>query len=270
MVSQTTGNRANRQDELVERVYRRSNLVATYAAAKLLPAEAAAFIRYRDDLVERRILDMGCGAGRLAIYLQPLVSHYTGFDISPYMISHCRQRFNGDFVEGDMRDLSAFSGKSFDTILAVSNLFDAVSHTDRLRTLAEVHRVLTPGGLLYFSAHNRNFAGTGEGPKFEWYRNPLTQLRHLFDYQEASRNHRRLKKEQRSESDYALINDSGNNFASLHYYVRREVQVRQLIDAGFQPLECFDSLGRTLTEHADDREFPSIHYLARAMADVTS
>ena len=253
----------NRQDELVEKVYRRTNLVATYARAKLLPAEATVLVRFSTNFVNRRVLDLGCGAGRLAIYLQPLGTAYTGFDISPYMVDHCRREYSGTFVEGDMRDLSKFSDSSFDTVMAVSNLFDAVSHSDRLIVLAEVRRVLAPNGLLFFSAHNQNYAQAGQGPKLEYSRNPVTQMRLLLDYSKARSNHRQWKPHQRNEQDYALFNDSGNNFASLHYYVRRDVQCRQLVTAGFQPLECLDSLGRRLSKTADDAEFSSIHYVAR-------
>lgn len=263
MQLEATRTSGNRQDEQVERIYRRTNLVAMYARARLLPAEATAFVRYSTDIVNRRVLDLGCGAGRLAIYLQPLGTAYTGFDVSRYMVDHCRREYAGTFVEGDMRDLSEFSDSSFDTVLAVSNLFDAVSHSDRLIILSEVRRVLASNGLLFFSAHNQNYAQAGQGPKLEYSRNPVTQLRLLLDYSKARSNHRQWKPHQHIEQDYALINDSGNNFASLHYYIRRDVQCSQLVTAGFQPLECMDSLGRTLSKTADDAEFPSIHYVAR-------
>jgi SAM-dependent methyltransferase len=162
-----------------------------------------------------------------------------------------------------MRDLSPFEDCSFDTIIAISNVFDAVCHLDRLTVLTEVHRVLKPGGLLFFSAHNRNYIGIGSGPRLLWHRNPLTQIHLLSDYWKASRHHRQLKPQQRFESDYALINDSGNNYSSLHYYVSRNNQMRQLVEAGFEPLECLDSVGCILTVADCDAEFPSIHYVAR-------
>ena len=249
------------QDLYVDQIYRQKNLVSTYAIPKLLPSEAACFIHFRDDLIGRRVLDLGCGAGRLANYLLPLVARYTGLDVSPYMIDYCQKRFSAEFFEGDMRDLSIFVGGTFDTILGVSNLFDAVSHADRLRVLAEVYRVLAPEGLLIFSAHNRKFVGINEEPKLEWHRNPLTQLRRLLDYREARRNRRRFKRAQRFEPDYAIINDSGNNFAALHDYVAREVQLRQLVNAGFRPLQCFDSRGHALSEADGDTICPSIHYV---------
>jgi SAM-dependent methyltransferase len=255
-----------RQDALIERVYRRKNLVSTYANVKLLPPEATAFIRYRDDFVGRRVLDMGCGAGRLAVYLRPLIASYTGFDVSPFMIEHCRREFDDcHFVEGDMRDLSTFHDASFDTIVAVSNLFDAVSHPHRLQVLSEVRRTLARGGLLFFSAHNRNFKNAGVGPRLLWHRNPLTQLHLLADYWSATIQHRRLKALQRFEDEYALINDSGNNYSSLHYYVGRDVQLQQLASMGFETIECLDARGHTLSESEDDSEFPSIHYVARRL-----
>lgn len=264
MVSGQPSTSKQQQNRLVDQVYRCRNLVATYALPRLLLPESTAFIRFRDDLIDRRVLDLGCGAGRLALYLQPLVKQYVGFDISPFMVEHCRAEFaDCDFYKGDMRDLSVFQDECFDTVIAISNLFDAVSHEDRLVVLSEAFRVLIPNGLLIFSAHNRNFVKAGQGPQLEWHRNPLTQLRVLADYWEARSHHHRLKLQQRFEPEYALINDSGNNFASLHYYVTRETQLRQLINAGFQPLLCLDSRGRTLTPLASDDHCPSIHYVAR-------
>ena len=266
MVSHLTSNSEKSHSEQMEHLYRRKNLVATYSAAKLLPPESSAFIRYRDDFVNRRVLDLGCGAGRLAIYLRPVVARYEGFDISPSMVEHCRRDFPGDhFVEGDVRDLSAFGNASFDSILAVSNLFDAVLHSERLQVLAEVRRILVPNGLLFFSAHNRNFVDAGQGPRLERHRNPVTQLRVLIDYWNASAHHRRLKPQQRWEDDFALLNDSGNNYASFHYYISRNAQLHQLTAAGFQPLECFDTRGRTLSATSDDADFPSLHYVARSI-----
>lgn len=263
MTLNNTTTNANRQNEVVNSVYRDSDCVATYANLKLMPAEASAFMRYSDDIVGKQVLDLGCGAGRLAVYLLPLVSAYTGCDISPFMIKYCRERYEAEFYEGDMRDLSLFSNHSFDTVLGVSNLFDAVSHADRLVSMAEVHRILTPGGLLIFSAHNRNYAEMGQEPQLERSRNPLTQMLRLIDYRQACAHHTRLKPHQRFEPEYALINDSGNNYASLHYYISREVQLRQLSDLGFEPLACMDSSGRLLKDNDDDSHSSSVHYVAR-------
>jgi ubiquinone/menaquinone biosynthesis C-methylase UbiE len=211
------------QDEINGRLYRRADLVRDSSVLTLSPPEVMALIRYREDVVGRRVLDLGCGAGRLAAYLRPLAGRYVGLDVSPHMVNHCRQAFVGlEFLRGDMRHLQAFSDNSFDTVFAICNLFDAVSQDDRLKTLAEVRRVLAPGGLLVFSAHNRNYSGLGKGPTLQLSRNPFTQLRYLVEYLQSISNSRRIKPHQRFEADYVLLNDSGHNFAVLHYYISRE------------------------------------------------
>ena len=64
-----------------------------------------------------------------------------------------------------MRALTPCADQSLETVLAVSNLIDAVCHEDRLRVLAEIRRVLTNHGLLVFSSHNRRYVQAGSGPK---------------------------------------------------------------------------------------------------------
>lgn len=252
------------QEAINGRLYQRANLVRTYSTTKLYPAEAAALIRYQQDVVGKRVLDLGCGAGRLATYLWPLTDDYVGTDISHYMIDHCRRTFEGlQFIQGDMRNLAGFESESIDTAIAISNLFDAVSHEERLGVLAEVRRVLKPGGLLIFSSHNRNYAHIGAAPKLQFHRNPFTMARMFMSYLQATANHRRIKRLQRFEPEYALVNDSGNNYASLHYYVTRDVQARQLASVGFQLIECLDEQGFTISPADDDGANASIQYLAR-------
>lgn len=255
---------AEAQQQINGALYERADLVSQYKNAYLNLPEAAALIRYRDDYAGRAVLDLGCGAGRLAAYLTPHTDRYVGFDISPHMLEECRRHFpNLPFVQGDMRDLSAFDDGEFSTVFAIFNLFDAVGHADRLRVLAEVRRILNPCGLLIFSAHNRNYAQAAEGPRLQVSRNPITQVRWFVDYVHAHANHRRIRRHQRFESDYALLNDSGHNYSVLHYYIGRDAQARQLEQAGFQLLECLDESGRTLAPQDDDRTSSSIHYVAR-------
>jgi SAM-dependent methyltransferase len=99
-----------------------------------------------------RVLEVGCGPGRLSIRL---VRHHglevTGFDLDPAMIE--RARANADrrgntgegqasFLIGDVASL-AFPDRSFD--LVVSTL--SMHHwADPAAGLAEIGRVLRPGG----------------------------------------------------------------------------------------------------------------------------
>ena len=247
------------QNAVNDRLYQR-DLVQAYAHTHLTPAEAIVLVRYRDDIVGRRVLDVGCGAGRLAGFLRPLTDGYVGVDVSAHMIEHCWRTFPGvTFVRHDMRALPCFADGSFDTAVATANLLDAVTHDDRLRTLAELHRVIVPDGLLLFSSHNRHHPP--DAPHLERSRNPITQTRNLWHYVVSWVNHRRLQHAEYDAAEYAVLNDSGHDFAVLHYYIDRETQTRQLSDAGFELVECIDELGCRID--GDDRAASAILYVAR-------
>jgi SAM-dependent methyltransferase len=193
-----------------------------------------------------------------------LTHDYVGADISQYMVDYCQSCFQGlAFHQADMRQLP-FQAGSFDSVFAICNLFDAVSHEERLQVLAEARRILAPGGLLVFSAHNRNWQYAGDGPRLHVRLNPVSQLRSLAEYCKSQVNHHRLKTVHRQEKDYALLSDEGHQFAMLHYYVTRDCQARQLADAGFRLLECLDENGQTLSPGDDDRANSCIHYVARS------
>ncbi|HEX4128954.1 MAG TPA: class I SAM-dependent methyltransferase [Pirellulales bacterium] len=259
-----TESQRSAQEQINGSLYRRDDLVRQYDVQNLSPAESTALVRWHDAILGRRVLDLGCGAGRLATYLRPLVARYVGLDISAQMVAFCRARFAGlEFHQGDMRRLEAFADGSFDAVLGVFNLFDAVSHADRLRILAEVRRVLVPAGLLIFSAHNRNWAAFGDGPRFERSLNPWMQARYAVRYARCRLNYRRVRPHQALHDDCALVSDPGHNFAVLHYYITRQAQARQLDSAGFELLECLDELGRILGPDDGDRACSSLHYVAR-------
>jgi SAM-dependent methyltransferase len=252
------------QDEVNVPFYRRSDLVGAYASATLDPPEVMVLVKYREDILHQPVLDLGCGAGRLAVFLRPLTDQYMGLDISPHMVGFCRRHFPDlQFRQGDMREPAIFEPCSFAAVFAVFNLFDAVSHEERQRVLAEVHRLLRANGLLVFSSHNRNYSQARTGPKLAYSRNPFTMLRHVTEFFEARANRRRIKRLERSEPEYALWNDCAHNFALLHYYISREAQARQLDAAGFDLLECLDEQGRTLQPMDADQANSSILYVAR-------
>jgi SAM-dependent methyltransferase len=99
------------------------------------------------DLTSKRVLEVGCGHGGGASYLtrtlQP--ASYMGLDLNPAGIAFCRKRHNVpglDFVRGDAENLP-FPDQSFD---AVINIESSNHYPSLPRFLAEVTRVLCPGG----------------------------------------------------------------------------------------------------------------------------
>jgi SAM-dependent methyltransferase len=254
------------QQAINTRVYSRSETVGYYARhAEILPTESSVVIRYRDEIMARPVLDLGCGAGRLAAYLQLLAPRYVGVDVSPHMIAHCRRRFPAlSWVQGDMRELARIADGSVGVAFAVSNLIDAVGHDDRLRVLAQVRRVLVPGGLFLFSTHNRNWMFAGAPPRLQRSRRPLAQLRNGFAYAIHRYRNARLRRFEQLAGDHAVLNDEGHGYSVLHYYITRTGQQRQLAAAGFTVIETFDGMGRPLDIDADDREWSSLLYVARS------
>lgn len=113
----------------------------------------------RDRLLSRacgRVLEIGVGTGRnLAAY--PVDAQITGVDISPAMLEFAKARASelGRAIElriGDAQNLD-FPDDEFDTVVAVLVL-SAVP--DQNRVIAEIRRVLKPGGLLLALDHNRS------------------------------------------------------------------------------------------------------------------
>jgi ubiquinone/menaquinone biosynthesis C-methylase UbiE len=99
------------------------------------------------DLSGKRVLEVGCGHGGGASYLTRTLrpAAYTGLDLNSAAIAFCRKRHklpNVDFVHGDAEKLP-FPDQSFD---AVVNVESSAAYPHFSRFLAEVVRVLRPGG----------------------------------------------------------------------------------------------------------------------------
>ena len=99
------------------------------------------------DLRGKRVLEVGCGHGGGASYLMRTLrpASYTGMDLNRAAIAFCRKRHNMldvDFVHGDAEKLP-FPDQSFD---AVINVESSAAYPHFSRFLAEVARVLRPGG----------------------------------------------------------------------------------------------------------------------------
>ncbi len=102
---------------------------------------------YRRD---ERILDIGCGFGRWSIFLAEYNREIIGIDPMAGRVAIARNLVaklrldNAAFLSGTSHDLP-FENNRFDAAWCFSTLHFA----DRDRTLAEVRRVLVPGGRLF-------------------------------------------------------------------------------------------------------------------------
>lgn len=99
------------------------------------------------------VLEVGCGSGELwrkNLDRLPAGWHVTLTDFSPGMVEAARRVVAGhedqfDVLEANIQELP-FAGGSFDVAIADHMLYHV---PDRERALAELHRVLRPGGRLF-------------------------------------------------------------------------------------------------------------------------
>ena len=231
---------------------------------RLEPTLASLMLRYHDLIAARDLLDLGFGTGRTTLYLGALARSYVGIDYSPAMVAHSALRFPHARLElGDARDLSRFADASFDLVLFSFCGLDALAHESRLQTVAEVARVLRPGGAFIFSTHNRDYRAARVGPRLGISRNPVTQLVNVARWMRSVRNHRRVRPFERECSEYALINDGAHDFQLLHYYISSSEQRRQLERAALRLELTMDDRCGEVAPGAVDSNSPWLWYVAR-------
>jgi len=124
------------------------------------------------------VLSLAGGGGWDAVLFAELGATTTLFDISKRQLATVRAlaRDRGTklrFVQGDMRDLSAFADEEFDI---VNHHHSMVFVPDAERVIGEVARVLAPGGIYVFSTMHpvalrmqETWTGTGWGLKQRYF-----------------------------------------------------------------------------------------------------
>jgi len=104
-----------------------------------------------------RVLELGCGVGRIGLEIAPKVLHWEGADISKNMLDVARQRLSGQnnvgFTELKQSRLDGLADASFDKAYCVA-VFIHMDKEDFFLYLEELARVLKPGGVLFFDTWN--------------------------------------------------------------------------------------------------------------------
>lgn len=184
----------------------------------------------RDDLP---VLDLACGAGR---HLEELVRRERrsiGLDLSPELLAHARGSLPAaPLVRGDMGAIPLASGSAG----AVTSFFTSFGYfhrpEDDERVLAEVRRVLAPGGIFVLDFLNAHHVRDSLRPRDE------RRVRGIRVVEE-----RRLVEEgRRVEKRIALGEPGSDGFREFIERVRLyepEELTRALEGVGLEPLDRF-------------------------------
>ncbi|MCT2558737.1 class I SAM-dependent methyltransferase [Tsuneonella sp. YG55] len=108
-------------------------------------------------LAEGSVLEVGCGGGlNQRFYDAGRVTAFAGFDPSEPLLEGARRSarergWSADIRQGVAEDIP-FPASSFDTVVCT---FTMCSVADQAQAIAEMRRVLKPGGKLLFLEHGR-------------------------------------------------------------------------------------------------------------------
>ncbi|MFH1808302.1 MAG: class I SAM-dependent methyltransferase [Pseudomonadota bacterium] len=109
----------------------------------------------------QRVLELGCGTGRLLLPLRHAGVQVLGVDASPAMIAHCQYRLGALLPMlpghalcqvGDMRTLRG-AADSMDLVIAAFNTLQHVDERDIDAVLETVRHHLSPAGLFAFDVY---------------------------------------------------------------------------------------------------------------------
>jgi predicted RNA methylase len=104
-------------------------------------------------LVPGRLLDLGCGAGRVALYLQDHGHEVVGIDVSPLAIDVCQRRGLKDARLLSITQVGRELGV-FDTILMMGNNWGLMGNRKRARWLLRKFSAITAPGARIIAASN--------------------------------------------------------------------------------------------------------------------
>ena len=113
------------------------------------------FLRAIDQSRASRVVDLGCGTGRLAIGIAALGHTVTGIDPAPAMLDAARARPDADRVEWILGTSEMLSTSGYETAVMTSHVAqNFVSDDSWNRVLVDLHRSLRPAGILAFDSRD--------------------------------------------------------------------------------------------------------------------
>ncbi len=102
-----------------------------------------------------RVLDLGCGNGRLRQFLPDTLvrfGDYFGLDVSEKLLNIAREKHPKDnFFKGSFADPLPFGADNFDLVVSIAAFHHLLSKKEQQQCLAEIYRMLKPGGRVFIT-----------------------------------------------------------------------------------------------------------------------
>jgi hypothetical protein len=113
----------------------------------------------RHDFALIEVIDLGCGGGRAGLALAPEGYRVTGLDITWEMTQTTRQAYLAhhlppDVLQADIQAIPCAAGSYDVALIFIAALQHIPGRDARQKTLAEIGRILRPGGVLILALDN--------------------------------------------------------------------------------------------------------------------
>lgn len=244
------------------------DVVAKFATRGFTDAGEALALGQVDDQAHGDVLDLGVGGGRTTDLLLPMAASYVGIDVSREMVGLARSRFPEATLQvGDASDLNGLPSGHFDLVVFSFNGLDAVDHERRLQALAEMRRVVAPGGRVLFSSLNLDGVSFDESPLRV--AGGLTSPRFRYHWREAARhpsslvrsvrNHRRARASELDGPGWAMRPLRAFEFRFLVHFATLGEIVAEARAAGLTVVAAYADDGRALDVDAQRTDADYVH-----------
>lgn len=113
------------------------------------------YLLARELVAGKTVLDVACGEGYGSHLMAAVAEHVTGVDIDADAVTHARQSYSRENLEYHRGDCTEIPLPDASVDVVVS--FETIEHHDRHQAmLADIKRVLRPGGLLIISSPDKH------------------------------------------------------------------------------------------------------------------
>jgi 2-polyprenyl-3-methyl-5-hydroxy-6-metoxy-1,4-benzoquinol methylase len=160
-------------EAMMETPFYLANKIATDPKAEPMPTFARGLRRLGELRTPGRLLDVGCSYGAFMVLAQGVGWSTSGVELSESAAKFAREERHLDVFSGTVEQATYPEGY-FDTV----TLWDVIEHLDNpVSTMAEIRRIMAPGGILLIFTINQESLLTATGHIL--YKLSLNKWKHL-------------------------------------------------------------------------------------------